>query len=473
MCEVGDKVIEKETEEYKWQAPVAFSNWITTDPLIHEDEPHPDEDLVTVNFENVKYKSSFNPQMFLSYHIYPYYPDSLNYQRDYLAYKDETGKINTYEAYLKDLKSVHSLPILVAEFGVPTSRGKGHESVMGYDQGFVDETRQGEILMDLFDSIYDCNYAGGLVFSWQDEWFKRTWNNVNFDVPDDRTFWSNAQTTEQCFGLMAFDPGKTASACYTDGDVSEWNSEKPVSETEDGSVYMKSDEKYVYFMIDTRNYNFDSDTLFIPIDTIDDQGNDHYSDYNITFDKQADFVIVINGKDNSRIVCDQYYDAFTYQYGVQYKMFNVPKDIETINTGKFSKINMCFGYELQIPTTKQKVGFKYFETGKLIYGNGDPKSDDYLSLSDFTYKDGKIELKIPWQLLNVMDPPKKMIMDNFYEAQSITPADFEGFKVGIGKSGKIELTGSYNYKKWDVPSFHERLKPGYYVLQKNLKKYNK
>ena len=76
LCEVGDKVIERETKEYKWQAPVAFSNWVTTDPLTHEDEPHPDEDSVTVNFENVKYKNTFLSKMYLSYHIYPYYPDA-------------------------------------------------------------------------------------------------------------------------------------------------------------------------------------------------------------------------------------------------------------------------------------------------------------------------------------------------------------------------------------------------------------
>lgn len=85
-----------------------FKLGLQLNPLTHEDEPHPDEDSVTVNFENVKYKNTFLSKMYLSYHIYPYYPDSLNYQRDYLAYRDDSGKVNTYEAYLKDLKSVHS-----------------------------------------------------------------------------------------------------------------------------------------------------------------------------------------------------------------------------------------------------------------------------------------------------------------------------------------------------------------------------
>ena len=106
--------------------------------------------------------------MFASYHIYPYYPDSLNYQEDYLEYTDDSGKVNTYEAYLEDLKLAHTMPIIVAEFGIPTSRGMGHESVMGYNQGMVDETAQGAMLIDMLGSIENAKYAGGIVFTWQD-----------------------------------------------------------------------------------------------------------------------------------------------------------------------------------------------------------------------------------------------------------------------------------------------------------------
>ena len=75
---MGDALIKHEAETYKFQVPLAFSNWIPTDPLTHPNEPHFDEDKATVNTENVKCRN-FGPGMFASYHIYPYYPDSLNY----------------------------------------------------------------------------------------------------------------------------------------------------------------------------------------------------------------------------------------------------------------------------------------------------------------------------------------------------------------------------------------------------------
>ena len=250
LCRAGDAMIKHETENYSFQVPLAFSNWITTDPLTHPNEPHEDEDKATVNTENIKCRN-FGAGMFASYHIYPYYPDSLNYQEDYLEYVDVEGNVNTYLAYLEDLKLAHTIPIIVAEFGIPTSRGMGHESVMGYNQGMVDETDQGEMLIDMFESISDAKYAGGIVFTWQDEWFKRTWNNVMFDIADRRPFWSNIQTTEQCFGILSFDPGKDSMSCYVDGDVSEWKSTSPTVTTNQGNLYVKSDERYLYIMIDS------------------------------------------------------------------------------------------------------------------------------------------------------------------------------------------------------------------------------
>lgn len=51
-------------------------------------------------------------------------------------------------------------------------------------------------------------------------------------------------------------------------------------------------------MADAPDFDFSSDRLIIPIDTIEEQGNDRPLDYDMTFSSQADFVIEINGKKN-------------------------------------------------------------------------------------------------------------------------------------------------------------------------------
>ena len=480
-CEAGDKVISYMTENYGIQCPVAFANWVTTDPLSHPQEPHEDEDLLTFNTESIKSRSSYKSNLFASYHVYPYYPDSMNYQTDYLAYIDDDGKVNPYEAYLKDLKLAHTVPIIIAEFGVPTSRGITHQSVMGYDQGGVDETEQGDMLADMYQSIYDCSYAGAIAFTWQDEWFKRTWNNESLDIADARPYWSNIQTSEQNFGILAFDPGEEQTACVLDGNTKEWTEDDLITSGNCGDLYMMSDERYVYFMVqfsEDFDYQFEKDTLLIPIDTISEQGNTKMNDTGTTFDSAADFVLWINGQDNSRIVVDSYYDSFYFLYGDQYAMIPKVSDIATKDSGRFNQMMMCMGYEMTIPGNNQVIPFNSYETGKLAYGNGDPNSDDYQSLSDFIYnaQDGTLEIRIPWQLLNVMDPSTKQIMSDFYTEQNITPTDFEQFTVGLGvltqENQRISLDGAYTYDTWKMPTYHERLKPSYTILQEALKELN-
>lgn len=480
-CEAGDKVISYMTENYGIQCPVAFANWVTTDPLSHPQEPHEDEDLLTFNTESIKSRSSYKSNLFASYHVYPYYPDSMNYQTDYLAYIDDDGKVNPYEAYLKDLKLAHTVPIIIAEFGVPTSRGITHQSVMGYDQGGVDETEQGDMLADMYQSIYDCSYAGAIAFTWQDEWFKRTWNNESLDIADARPYWSNIQTSEQNFGILAFDPGEEQTACVLDGNTKEWTEDDLITSGNCGDLYMMSDERYVYFMVqfsEDFDYQFEKDTLLIPIDTISEQGNTKMNDTGTTFDSAADFVLWINGQDNSRIVVDSYYDSFYFLYGDQYAMIPKVSDIATKDSGRFNQMMMCMGYEMTIPGSNQVIPFNSYETGKLAYGNGDPNSDDYQSLSDFIYnaQDGTLEIRIPWQLLNVMDPSTKQIMSDFYTEQNITPTDFEQFTVGLGvltqENQRISLDGAYTYDTWKMPTYHERLKPSYTILQEALKELN-
>ncbi len=471
LCETGDKLIDYQTRNYKYQTTLAFSNWVTTDPLAHPQEPHADEDLLTLNTESIKNRKDFHSNMFASYHVYPYYPDLFNYQKEYINYVDDVGKKNPYEAYLKDLKMAHTMPIVVSEFGLPTSRGTTHESVMGYHQGGIAEHEQGVMIVDMLQSIYDCKYAGAMLFTWQDEWFKRTWNNISFDIADQRASWSNVQTSEQMFGILTFDPGKEGECNILDGCKTEWIKDNALLQNDVGKLYVNSDERYVHFMIETSaDFDFENDTIIIPIDIIGEQGNTKCNDSGVKFDRGADFLIKINGEKNARIVCDAYYDAFYFQSGYQFGMLPNVEGIETKDSGNFNPMRMCTNFEMQIPISDEKIPFGYYETGKLTYGVGDPNSKNFNSIADYCHNENCIEVRIPWQLLNIMDPSNKMVMDDFYKLQSFSPISFDDIWIGLGdeSSDIINIEGKYNYKKWQIPEYHERLKKSYYAIQKYL-----
>lgn len=473
LAETGDYCIDYETEKYKMQRPVSFTNWVTTDMLSHPNEPLETEDMVSVNTEHIKKKDSFKTGLYASYHIYPYYPDAMNYQKDYINFKDSNGKIDTYKAYLRDLKKEHTVPVLVAEFGVPASRGKAHDNIhMGFNQGNVTEKAQGEMNAFMLKDIYEEGYAGALVFAFQDEWFKRTWNTMDFDLSDRRPYWNNQQTNEQHFGLLAFDPGEKGSTSYVDGDIKDWEGSSPLYKNSETELYMKSDEAYVYFMVKSSKFNFDKDKLIIPIDTVLNQGNLSYK--GASFNKAADFVISINGKEKSQILVDPYYDSFQYLYAE--KIDNIPavKEYDVKNSGLFMPMYLCINKELYLPEDKVTLPFTKYETGKLQFGNGNPNNSDYNSLTDVSVKDNVVELRIPWQLLNVMDPSTKMIMNDLH-IDGIKPIKTEGMSVGAviledEKTKNIEMN-LYNWEEWDIPTYHERLKPSYYILKDAFSKY--
>jgi hypothetical protein len=473
LCEEGNICIEYETDNYGMQKAISFTNWVTTDMLNHENEPLPNEDLVSVNPEHIKKKETFKPGLFASYHIYPYYPDSMNYQKDYINFRDEDGKINTYRAYLRDLKKHHTIPVLVAEFGVPSSRGKAHDSLyLGYNQGNISETQQGEMDAAMLQDIYKERYAGGLVFSFQDEWFKRTWNTMDLDIPDRRPYWNNQQTNEQHFGVLAFDSGQSKSICYVDGNTDDWVEQTPLATNGKLELYVKSDETYVYFMI--KNYRLDADgPLLIPIDTVPNQGSLFYG--KTTFDRNADFVISVDGRDHSRILVDPYYDSFQYIYGENLSMIPKTKNFYSKDSGEFVPMYLCTNKELTLPQDKTKVPFQKYETGALLYGDGDPESSGYNSLSDFCAKENALEIRIPWQLLNMMDPSTLSAMDDLH-INGIQPIKIQGIYAGVGLNstqsalGKIAMN-QYAWSPWDVPVYHERLKPSYYILKEAFAKY--
>lgn len=163
---MGDFLIAYETEAYAAQTPVAFLNWATTDTLTHTNEPFEEEDRVSVNTEAILPTAQYYGGLFAAVDVYPYYPEFMNHQPEYLE-PGETGEANPYRAYLAELRTQYSVPVLVAEFGVPSSRGMAHKSVMGFHQGGLTEEEQGEAIVRMMEAIAQEGYAGSLIFSWR------------------------------------------------------------------------------------------------------------------------------------------------------------------------------------------------------------------------------------------------------------------------------------------------------------------
>ena len=479
-----------ETDQYQWQHSISFTNWVTTDLLDHPSEPLETEDMVSVNPNHIHKNKEFNGGMFASYHVYPYYPDFLNYEEKYQQYKDKHGETNHYAGYLNDLINAHDMPVLIAEFGVPASRGLTHRNKSGMNQGFLTEEQQGEMNKEMFNSMVDEGSAGGMVFAWQDEWFKRTWNTMDYDNLHRRPFWSNPQTNEQNFGLLSFEPGKKSSSIVLDGKGEDWLKKgiKPLMTTESGAiqqVFAASDAEYLYYRLDfAKPLDWGKYGTYLFIDTIPGQGQKKITvnrDVEVNTDFGVDFVIELQGPGHSRILVDSHYDPFYFQYGKTLKMIPVENYPEKNNNGIFHPIRLALNKEMTLPADGRRLPFQSYETGELKYGTGDPQDEKFDSLTDISISEDKrtAEIRIPWQLLNVKDPSTKEVMGNLY-GKGLSGSEWidgirfaavmskeDGIDSSLPKShnGKLENSIFYEWQEWEKPQFYERLKRSYFIMK--------
>ncbi|PRO67318.1 hypothetical protein C6I21_01525 [Alkalicoccus urumqiensis] len=435
LAEQLDVLFAYEADTYASMRPFSFTNWVTTDVLDQPAEPSEQEDMASVNADAIHVRGAAEETgQFASYHVYPYYPDFLNLEEDYVNYEGYDGEPSNYAGYLNDLKEAHDMPVLIAEFGVPASRGNTHSNPYGWDQGNHSEVDQGEINAHLFREIRDQEFLGGLIFTWQDEWFKRTWNTMDYDNPDRRPFWSNAQTNEQQFGLLSFD----THAVRIDGS-GEWEDETILSEVDGEQLAAFHDERYLYFRYEAEGELPEEVVLYVEVRP----------------DTDDDFRITLRpGEGVMEVIGD--YDTFYYHYNEELE--------ETEDPDAFHPIRLALNREQIRPDTGEVLPFEYEETGTLQEGIGDPDDEAYDALTDFAWSEenGLVELRIPWMMLNAKDPSQREFMGELEPAmdQSIFIEDI-GLRVEQGSS----LSGRYAWETWGEPPSEERLKQSYGIIQ--------
>lgn len=237
LARVCDTAASHEAERYGLARAVSFVNWPTLDPMRHPTEAERggaeaehDEDAYSVDPVRIRARAPAGPESgflgyFANYHVYPYYPDFMNLDPGYGGHRDRHG-VCRYAGYLADLKThTRGIPLLIGEYGVPTSRGIAHLHPEGLHHGGASEDGQGEHDVRLLEDIVDAGCAGSLLFSLFDEWFKVNWIVERVEHPRDRDpVWLNRLDAEENYGLLAFDPPP---AVRIDGAFEEWNAVEP------------------------------------------------------------------------------------------------------------------------------------------------------------------------------------------------------------------------------------------------------
>lgn len=503
LAELGDSIISYESRRYGEQRLLAFSNWPSTDPFTYSEVVQDLFDkFASVDVEHIVATDEARGGMFASYHVYPYFPDYGRYVEELSGVVDDTGQVNTYYAYLRSLVEHHSMPVVIAEFGIPAARGVAQQDHnTGRNQGHANEQDQAEGIVRNYHDIMLAGCAGSIVFEWQDEWFKRTWNTVYATDQLKSPLWSDWQTNEQHFGLLAFDPGEERSVSYVDGDLEEWTDADVVSEEGGLATSVKYDEKFLYLMVRTTDGSALGPEVYLPLDVTPKTGasatapgradlvvarhqrrngvmrpEDRKVDTlpRLSFDRDADFVVALRREGESRVVVQERYECLRAMMMWRIGLVDPYADPPAADSQTFRTIELALrtartaSEPMGVATTVGLYDERTFETGLLREGDANPAHDGYDSLADYCFGDDFVEVRLPWQLLNFSNPAEMQVHDDYYQQYGVENLAIESIYVGTAvgdgpasvKLAEVPLAG------WGTkPAYHERLKLSYYALQ--------
>ena len=418
-----DELAKSEVSRHR-SVPIAFINWPTTDPLTHESEPSPKEDLVGVDANRIAATDRYPGGTFASYHAYPYYPDFLRYTPEYLQTK-VADEPDAYLGYLSALKQHHAevgLATMVTEFGVPSSIGSAHFGTAGRDQGAHSETEAMEIDASLLRGIKSAGLSGALVFSWTDEWFKRTWNTEprqDATNTERRALWHDPLTNEQWFGIFAEDPLRVG-----------W---RTAFESR-GAL---------------RELKVDHDASYVYLNLLFDQAP--------TTPLTLGFSVVRDAKPDVQVIVDP---------AGQTARAYVRTSLDPIRLDGLQRKDLPVadlpGWRLQrLTANRSYVGHpaEFVPVGELVRGTWDPQSPEYNSMATWQLTGSTLELRLPWSMLLVGDPSTRTAVTPGPRGAP-TNVHVNSISVAVDQGSGPTRAGEISWEPWNVAAATERMKAG-------------
>ena len=503
------EVLAEEEMGYGWQHPVAISNWPTTDPLKHPDEANKQEDLVPVDPMHVGPTERWKAGYFASYHIYPAYPDFMRHEQKYREYRTPEGVKDPYAGYLHELRAHHEgIPILVSEYGTSSARGMAHRGALGRNQGMHTEQEQGEVNVDLLKNIHREGYDGGILFSWQDEWFKFAWNTGPLEDPATRRpMWLNRLTNEQNYGVIATEPGESVEDTIhldgeTDdwerrtggpeglGDVVNWATDRILGQGvgaeerryEGFDLSVSHDEAHLYLLLKKRKgeWSFPGEELNVGFGTLEGGSETADKAKGVGFPQGGiQTLLQIKSAEDSHLWINSAYDPHTWRYGKKLDYMPDPVIEEDPRAGVFAPWKLALNRPLTLPQSKRKIPFEDYEVGRMEPGITDPSDPSFDSLADWYVEGDVLEVRIPWTMLGYTDPSTLRVWDYPYEVNGIRAVKVDDLRVyptvrepGETSTEEVNPLG-YGWEGWDVPTYHERKKKSYEAMREALDTYNR
>ncbi len=512
LTEECEYLLRYEVDTYNTIRPVAYTNWPTLDPLSHPTESTGKEESMlrkwllpetprefdndAIGLDAVKMRATpANPAgSFASYHAYPYYPDFLVLDPGYAKARSRDGP-SSYFGYLRELVEHHGdMPVMISEYGVPSSRGNAHVQPQGWNHGGHSEAAQAEVNARLTRDIHAAGAAGAVLFEMIDEWFKKNWIVIDFEQPLERNrLWLNPLDAEQNYGVVAMRAGPKESAIGIDGAPDDWGTRGRNWPIEAGTLAppltirdfrVTSNEAYVYFRLDVGAIDWKRGRYLVGIDTYRaDLGGKTLPYTGTRCSTGLEFVVDLGGPERGYLLVDRPYSLYRT---VPLPGSVPPQAMQVYNRPWKSVAHDDLRWDsLRVETNRGRVGRdgtvflrEVYERNKLKFA---PQSETTLADWYADPRTGVIEARIPWGMLHVTDPSSRLVLSGMEEGGTgPASSETEGFRFVVqsydprspGSGGALLGCGSplkWTWKTWEVPTFHEEIKPQFATMKETFR----
>ena len=431
-----DYVLQVE-KTYKKSPMVGIVSWPTLDSISHDSEWNESEDKslqyndkAVIDIDHIAINSDQVSGFFGAYHIYPNYPDFMNNDSEYAAYKDDEGMFR-YGGYLEDFMEQNSkYPAIVAEYGISTSMYTAHFSPDGYHHGGLNEEQQADGIIRMTKSIIQEGYSGAIIFEWMDEWAKKTWTTEPYMIPYNRNpFWHNAMDPEQNYGLIKYKSDLNI--------LNELTLAYQNENAEDGvrTIKVGQDASYLYVDINFTNEVSSEQKFTLTISTNSEKSGSDYPEFVLHFDKKAK--ILVNPGYNW---LKGHYEAKRYDFSEYEEMVQLTNQENIDMNGKFTPA------KTQNLSDLRKGSFETPQNQVQVEGH-------------------HVTFRIPYGILGISDPSSLMILSDH---TNLIPTMRD--EISVKKSGTIKYElqdGSDHYAfvqtmiPWTTPDVTSVKKKGF------------
>jgi hypothetical protein len=415
---------------------------------------------------------------FASYHAYPYYPDFMSYDSTYGTARSATGPSH-YFGYLQQLRRHHrGRPLLIAEYGVPSSRGLAHFQPEGMHHGGHDENAMAAIDARLTREIREARLAGGILFAWIDEWFKHNWVVIDLEVPTERNrLWFNPMDAEQNYGLVAQVAGAAASTPELGGDPARWRALRVLQSGDSLRLHVGSDEAYLYLALETAGARRapDAARYLVGIDTYRSDRGEFRLPGVPGIGVGVEFLLDLADSTSGRLFVAKGYNPYLAPRpgmgptGLDpFYNFLCSADSQS-DAGAFDSLFVTTN-RFRVGRTGRTFPALGVDRGRLRFGR---QSESSLADWFVDRAAGLVEVRLPWGLLNVTDPSSRTVLTAVHEGPVILTGPTDGFRfvvAGLSRSNNhviawLPAGAKYTWPRWEEPEWHERLKPAYAAMQ--------